>query len=151
MRVVPKRFLKIDLEALVAELPADRRRSVEWDYEHRPKPVLPALPYTEAKRKWIALYQHCQLGQIDPTVLRRMKDVDLEYLPGSAPPAELYRLYAESTSRDQQLAAELQAEKLNANVIRATRELQRRYAVRIGALIALVGVLLGAGAGRLLQ
>jgi hypothetical protein len=69
----PKRFRKIDLYELLADLSADHRRTVEWDYEHRPEPVLPALPYTEGQRTWIALYLHCRAGQIDPAVMRRMK------------------------------------------------------------------------------
>jgi hypothetical protein len=150
MSLIPTRFRKIDLQALLSELSPDDRRTVEWDYEHRAEAVLPALPYTEDKRTWIALYLHCRAGQIDPAVMRRMKAIDLEYLAGNQLPAELYRLYGETQSREERLAAELQAAKLNANVTRATRELQRRYAIRIGGLVALMSVLLGAAVGRLL-
>jgi hypothetical protein len=79
-----------------------------------------------------------------------MRDIDLEYLAASPPPAELYRLTIDGASHEQQQAIERQLDKLHANVTRATRELQRRYAVRIGATIAALSVVLGAAAGRLL-
>jgi hypothetical protein len=80
-----------------------------------------------------------------------MRDADLEYLAVSPPPAEYYRLKADGGSREEQLARQLKAAKLHANVTRATRELQRRYTIRIGATIAALSVVLGASTSLFLK
>jgi hypothetical protein len=147
---MPKPFRKIVLEELVAALPPEQREDARSDVEKAAAPFIPRLPYTEAKLEWVALYKHCQRGQIDPSVLRRMKDIDLEYLAGSPPLAEIYRLKAAGTSNEEQHSIHLKASKLHANTTRATRELQRRYAIRIGATIAALSLLLSVVTTRLL-
>jgi len=135
--LVPTRFRRIDLAALEAKLPARDREVVVRLKTAEPQPVIPSLLYTEANREWIALYRHCERGQISPKILRRMKNIDLEYLAGAPTPAELYRLHGYESGTHPE-SAELIASKLQANVTRATRELQRRYsrnlAWSIGAL-----------------
>jgi hypothetical protein len=143
-RLTPERFRKLHLEKLVAALSAEQRDWARGGVDNAPVPFIPELEYTESRIEWVALYAHCQRGQIDPSILRRMRDVDLEYLAASPPPAEYYRLKADGGSREEQLARQLKAAKLHANVTRATRELQRRYTIRIGVTIAAVSVLFGA-------
>jgi hypothetical protein len=141
-QLTPTPFRKLRLDELVAALPPDQRDEARSGAEASPTPLIPSLPYTEARLEWMALYRHCQRGQIDPSILRRMKDIDLEYLAGSPPLAELSRLKATGASQEQQQSIHLKAAKLHANITRATRELQRRYAIRIGATIAVLSLLL---------
>jgi hypothetical protein len=148
-RCTPKRFRKILLDELVAALPAEHRDDVRAGVDNAPTPFLPALSYTEARPEWGALYEHCRRGQIDPSVLRRMRDIDLEYLAAS-PPVDLDRVKAEGASREEQARVYRRSVKLQANVTRATRELQRRYTVRIGATIAALSLLLSVATTRLL-
>jgi hypothetical protein len=142
--LTPKPFRKLLLEDLIAALPAEEQDYLRADAAASPTPYMPTLEYTEAKPEWIALYMHCSRGQIDPSVLRRMRDIDLEYLAASPPPADFYRLAVDDASREQRRGIELQIDKLHANTTRATRELQRRYAFRIGSALAALGVALGA-------
>jgi hypothetical protein len=149
-QLTPKPLRKLRLDELVAALPPEQREEARIGVDDAPTPVIAALPYTEARLEWMALHRHCQRGQIDPSVLRRMKDIDLEYLAGSPPLAELSRLKATNVSQEQQQAIHLKASKLHANITRATRELQRRYAIRIGATIAVLSLLLSLITSRVL-
>ena len=135
MRSLPARFRKIDLTDLEAASSAEHRDVITELEASAPQAVLPTLEYTEGRREWIALYRHCERGQISPKVLRRMRDVDLEYLAGAPTPADLYRHYGYESGTHPE-AAELIASKLQANVIRATRELQRRYSRNLAWSIA---------------
>jgi hypothetical protein len=108
-RLTPERFRKLHLDELVAALPADQRDWARGAVDNAPVPFIPELPFTEMRIEWVALHAHCQRGQIDPSILRRMRDVDLEYLAASPPPAEYYRLKADGGSREEQLARQLKA------------------------------------------
>lgn len=147
--LTPKPWRKLLLSELIAALPAQEQEQLRITRDHAPKPFLLALPYTEGRLEWVALHAHCTRGQIDPSVLRQLKDIDLEFLAASPPPGEWYRLRTDDTSRERQQAVELEVAKLHANMTRATRELQRRYAVRVGATIAALSLLLGAATSRL--
>jgi hypothetical protein len=148
-RITPKRFRKVLLDELVAALPAEQRDDVCAGVDNAPTPFIPALSYTEARPEWVALYEHCRRGQIDPSIMRRMRDIDLEYLAAS-PPVDLDRVKAEGVSRGEQALIYRRSIKLQANVTRATRELQRRYTLRIGATIAALSLLLSVATTRLL-
>lgn len=71
----------LDLAELVSTLPDEKRQLVDRIHTRRPAPFFPdALGYTEGKREWVALWEHCKLGQINPGDLRRMDDLDLEFM-----------------------------------------------------------------------
>lgn len=88
--------------------------------------VYTALEFTEMNPQLTLLYDHLKAGQISPEYLRKMRNVDLEYIAAGGVHGRL--------GTDEQA-------KLAGNMTRATRELQRRLAVRTG-----VGAVLLAGA-----
>ena len=95
--------------------------------DHQPKPLYPRLDFTEQRYERTLLYNHCRRGQISPRHLRRMHDVDLEYLAGSAHP---------TMNPDE-------ASKLIPNITRATHALQRRYALRATFAVTVVAAAIG--------
>jgi hypothetical protein len=148
-RLTPKRHRKILLEDFAATLSAEQQEFVQRVRNKSPKPYIATLPYTEHRIEWIILHEHCMRGQMDPSTLRRLRDIDLEYL-AAVPHPDWYRVHRQPTSLEEQQRVELQIAKLQANVTRATRELQRRYTIRIGAAIAVLSLVLGSATSRVL-
>lgn len=117
------------LEGVAAERVDEATRAAKG---HEPPPVIPGLDYTEQNPEWVLLYDHSKRGQISPRHLRRMRDIDLEYLAGASqthpelPPDE--------------------AAKVLGNIARATRELNRRYACRTAVVVTLLAAVLSAAA-----
>lgn len=97
---------------------------------HEPPTVYKRLTYTEQIYLWTLLYSHLLKGQIEPQHLRRMRAADLEYIA------------AAQTHVHDELDEEEKA-KLLGNVARATRELQRRYTVLTGLVIAVAAAIVG--------
>jgi hypothetical protein len=147
--LTPKRHRKILLEDLAATLAADQQDFVQRVHDSSPKPYIPRLPYTENRIEWIILHEHCVRGQMDPSTLRRLRDIDLEYL-AAVPHPDWYRLETQSVSAEEKQRVELQISKLQANMTRATRELQRRYTIRIGAAIAVLSLVVSTAISHIL-
>ena len=89
--------------------------------------VYPTLTFTEQNPQWTLLYDHMRRGQIDPDHLRRMRNLDLEYIAAG--------YFHEDLCKDEKA-------KLSGNMARATRELQRRLAVRTGMGVVILAALL---------
>jgi hypothetical protein len=98
-------------------------------------PLLPALDFTESNFEWTLIYNHTRIGQISPQGIRHMKNRDLEYLAGSPTPHSKIDVN--------------EAAKLQGNVTRAARELQRRYTVRTATWSVLLAAAIGAVVARI--
>lgn len=113
-------------------------------------PILKKLPYTEGNYRWTLLYNHAREGQIDPSVMKRMRRMDLEYLAGmDFPHPDLVE--PRYKSEPQKVAEERHAQitKLQGNVSRAKAELSRRN-LWMTTLTAAVAVLFAGILGALL-
>ncbi len=127
---------KYGLNKLLREVDADEVEAAKSESEKHPSGqhasgeptslVYKKLTYTEQNYLWVLLYRHMRRGQISPDHLRRMRDVDLEYIAGSI-----------HLDLDKDVEAKLQG-----NIARATRELSRRYAVRTGMAVTAFAVFL---------
>jgi hypothetical protein len=106
------------------------------------------LPFTEKKAEWILLYDHAREGQIDPSIIRRMRRSDLAYLAGMAfPHPDLVEPRKKGERKTEAEERHAQATKLLGNVARAQSELNLRnllWATSITASATLTGVLIGA-------
>lgn len=89
--------------------------------------ILPKLDYTEKNVKWILLYNHARAGQINPSLLRHMRRVDLEYLAGmDFPHPDLTEPQRKDETDKAAKARHAQVTKLQGNVSRAKAELHLR-------------------------
>lgn len=100
------------------------------------------LPFTEGEPRWVLLYDHIRIGQIDPRKMRRMCRDDLEFLAGMTQPHPI--LLQSDQGMDQ-------AAKLLGNVARANHVLARRNALRVGLAGAVVGAIVATVAGVIAQ
>lgn len=132
-RWVPWGARSYRLDRLMEAEAGDSRviRAKEGAAAHEPPAVYNRLTYTEQNYLWTLLYGHLRKGQIEPQHLRRMRAADLEYIA------------AASTYVHEQLN-EGEKAKLHGNIARATRELNRRYTVLTGLVIAASAAILGA-------
>lgn len=117
------------------------RAFAEGEAKKHGDPVYPSLTYTEAHPEWVLLYMHMRRGQIEPKKLKRLRNVDLEYMAAhpSPHPALL-----------QDDGAIGQAMKIVENVTRATRVLQGRAQVRAAVIVAAIAAGIGAFVGWLI-
>jgi hypothetical protein len=99
---------------------------------------IPSLPFTEGDPRWLLLYDHIRIGQIDPRRMRRMCRDDLEFLAGMAQPHPVF------LQSDQGMD---QVTKLLGNVARANHVLARRNALRVGLAATTVGAIVATVAG----
>jgi hypothetical protein len=106
--------------------------------------TIPALTYTEHRVEWVLLRKHATRGQIKPSMLKRMKREDLEYLAGMTNMHPVHQLEYEvqrtaqpqDPSRLKKARASLEEEvKVVENAVRATRELERRSRVLIQMIV----------------
>lgn len=141
----PFTFPRHNLSKLIDRVP-DEELETRWrQIERHPDGPL-HIPYTEHRIRFVALRLHATKGQIDPAYLRRMRNIDLEYLAGSTEPfgrgdwATRSKISASSSikSRDEATAS-IESLKVAENAIRAERELNRRTAIRSTVLSAVVG------------
>ena len=113
---------KYALNRLLSEIPSSEVEGATRAAERHAPPVYPSLTYTEASPVWILLYDHIRRGQISPHHLRRMRDIDLEFI-------------AAAVTSEAHLDPK-EAPKLQGNTARAMRELSRRYTIRAGIAVA---------------
>lgn len=146
-RIVPRRWRRLHLSHLIADVPERVVEDARAAAASAQEAVYPALLYTETNVEWVLLYEHIGRGQIRPDVLRRMRRSDLEYLAGHpAPHPDL----VDPPPEADRAGARGRAMKIVENIARASRELDRRYAVRNVWITTAVAATFGGAAGFLL-
>ena len=140
-----KRFWYVDLLKDVDKTKYDDAAKAA---SNRKQEILPALQFTEKNVAWVLLYDHARKGQIDTSIIRRMRKKDLLFLAGmSFPHPNLTRPKAESEPAFSANLRHEEVTKLIGNATRAKMELDRRsktWTTIITASAALMGAVLGA-------
>lgn len=133
-----------DLWDITKEVDENDLRQAKDDAKASKSPILNKLPYTENNYRWVLLYNHAREGQIDPSLLKRMRRSDLEYLAGiDFPHPDLVEPQREKEYKEDAKKRHAQVTKLQGNVSRAKAELVRRNMWSTTAITALA--VLGAG------
>lgn len=122
-------------------------KAKEWAANSKRGELSKSLPSTEENFKYVLLYNHIRIAQIDPKALRRMKREYLDYIAGmrfAHPDLTLAKQIDEIQNNIKERHEQLT--KLQGNVSRARFELTKRnlfWATSITALAALGGSILG--------
>jgi hypothetical protein len=146
-RIAPRPWRRLYLSHLIADVPQDAVEDARAVAAGAQDAVYPGLPFTETNFEWVLLYEHIGRGQIRPEVLRLMRRADLQYLAGH--PAPHPDLIDPPPGADR-AAARGRAMKIVENIARASRELDRRDALRNVWISTAVAATFGGAAGYLL-